>query len=297
MRLVSYDDDGHWTAAILVGDRVIDARRAALKARILSDSDSWSGARQIVGSGLDYFRALNRAACALSENGGGRDLAAVRLGPPIPDPEKVLLIGLNYRDHAAEANQPIPTFPMIIPAYRNALAGPNDNVRLPFQYRASVDYEGELAFVIGKRCRDVAEENAMEHVAGVMAINDVSARDLQLKTPQWAAGKMVDGFKPCGPAMVTLDEVGNVSALEITTRLNGEVMQHSSTSQFIFSIAQIVATISTFATLEPGDIVATGTPPGIGFTRKPPVFLRSGDVIEVEIGGVGRIANTVVEAR
>ncbi len=300
MRLVTYQLDDGWRPGVLVGETIVDTERAAQFAGLANDHSKWSGSsfagnRQLIQHAPQELQQLASAAQTLAAEGKGIALSQTRLGPPIPDPEKLILIGLNYRDHAQEANQALPKVPMVLPVYRNALAGPHDAIVLPKGHRDYVDYEGELAIVIGRQCKNVPEEDALDCVAGAMVMNDVSARDLQQQSPQWAAAKMIDTFKPCGPALVLCDEIPNLENLTVMTRVNGQEVQHSSTAQFIFSVRALVAYLSALVTLEAGDIIATGTPPGVGFSRKPPLFLRSGDWVEVEIPGLGIIANHVIE--
>lgn len=220
-------------------------------------------------------------------------LEEVALLPPVPEPEKIICIGLNYRDHARESGVDIPNYPVFFAKYRNALAGPYDPILLP-RVSTRVDYEAELAVVIGRRGRHILEKDAMDYVAGYMALNDVSARDYQFRGPQWLPGKTFDTFAPCGPYLVTSDEVSDPHVLGVRLRLNGELMQNSSTRELIFSIPQLISYISDIVTFAPGDIISTGTPPGVGFARKPPVYLKPGDVVEVEVEQVGMIRNTVV---
>ena len=220
-------------------------------------------------------------------------LEEVQLLPPVPDPEKIICIGLNYRDHARETGMEIPKHPIFFAKYRNALAGPYDPIVLPRVSRR-VDYEAELAVVMGKPGRHIPEEHALEYVAGYMVLDDVSARDFQRRTGQWIQGKTFDTFAPCGPFLVTSEEVPDPHALAIRLRLNGQLMQDSSTRELIFTIPQLIAYISDIVTFAPGDIISTGTPPGVGFARKPPVYLKAGDVVEVEVDQVGALRNPVV---
>jgi 2-keto-4-pentenoate hydratase/2-oxohepta-3-ene-1,7-dioic acid hydratase in catechol pathway len=206
---------------------------------------------------------------------------------------KIVAIGLNYRDHALEAGQPIPSAPLCFAKFTSSLSGPFDAIRLPAA-DADVDFEGELGVVIGRKAHAVSLETAMDYVAGYVAFNDVSARRWQFADGQWTRGKSCDTFSPNGPYLVTRDEVPDPGNLRIATRLNGEVMQDSSTKQLIFAIPELIAYLSRCFSFEPGDIIATGTPLGVGFSRKPPVFLQDGDLIEVEIERVGKIANRVV---
>jgi 2-keto-4-pentenoate hydratase/2-oxohepta-3-ene-1,7-dioic acid hydratase in catechol pathway len=218
----------------------------------------------------------------------------VKLLAPIPDPHKILCLGLNYRDHAAESGSPVPKEPILFSKYATALIGDGATIVLP-RVSQEVDYEAELVIVVGKGGRHLNAQTAREHVAGYTVGNDVSARDWQLKKDgkQWMVGKTFDTFAPMGPALVTSDEVRDPHSLPIRLRLNGQVMQDSNTGQMIFDVGAILAYISQVVTLEPGDLIYTGTPPGVGFARKPPVFLKDGDVVEVEIEGLGVLRNPI----
>jgi acylpyruvate hydrolase len=214
------------------------------------------------------------------------------LMPPIPRPGKLICIGLNYRGHAEEAGQETPETPTFFAKFANALAAPGATVKLP-EWSRKVDYEAEVAFVIGDRCKDVRAEDAMRHVAGYTLLNDLSARDYQFRTPQWMPGKTFDGAAPCGPALVTPDEAGPPDAIEIELRLNGERMQGSSTADLVHSIPELVAYLSMLMTLEPGDLVATGTPEGVGSMREPRVWLKPGDRVEVRSPQLGVLETTL----
>jgi acylpyruvate hydrolase len=215
-------------------------------------------------------------------------LPDVRLLPPVLDPSKIVCLGLNYRSHAEEAGMEAPVVPTFFAKWPNALAAPGADVPLP-PWSAKVDYEAEVAFVIGRRCKDVAEADAVDVIAGYTLLNDLSARDYQFKTPQWGPGKVFDGSAPCGPFLVTPDEAGPHDALEISLTLNGEMMQSASTADLIHPIPAVVAYISQLMTLEPGDIVSTGTPAGVGSVRQPRVWLRPGDEIVIESPQLGRL--------
>jgi 2-keto-4-pentenoate hydratase/2-oxohepta-3-ene-1,7-dioic acid hydratase in catechol pathway len=214
---------------------------------------------------------------------------------PIPRPNKVICIGLNYRDHAAETGAEIPTEPVVFSKFATAVVGPGDEVVLPPAAK-QVDYEAELVVLIGKGGKHIAERDAFSHVAGYMCGNDVSARDWQKGRPggQWLLGKTPDTFAPTGPYLVTADEIGDPHDLAVTLRLNGAVMQDGNTREFIFGIDRLIAHVSQLVTLEPGDVIFTGTPPGVGVARKPAVFLKAGDEVEVEIEGLGVLRNRVV---
>jgi 2-keto-4-pentenoate hydratase/2-oxohepta-3-ene-1,7-dioic acid hydratase in catechol pathway len=222
-------------------------------------------------------------------------VSEARFHSPVVDPRKIVCLGLNYRDHAAESGAAIPKEPILFSKYPTALIGHGESIVLP-RVSTEVDFEAELVIVVGKRGRHIPAAAAREHVAGYSVGHDVSARDWQLKKDgkQWMVGKTFDTFAPVGPELVTADEVPDPHALPIRLRLNGQTMQDSSTKQMIFSVAETLAYLSQVFTLEPGDIIFTGTPPGVGFARKPPVFLKGGDVVEVEIDGLGLLRNPVV---
>jgi 2-keto-4-pentenoate hydratase/2-oxohepta-3-ene-1,7-dioic acid hydratase in catechol pathway len=246
------------------------------------------GLLELGAEGLDRLRA------ALPGARTSYDPTAAVLMAPVPDPSKIVCLGLNYRDHAEESGMAIPTEPILFSKYTNTLIGPGQTIELPPASR-EVDYEAELVYVIGKRGRDIPVEHAMEYIAGYTIGHDVSARDWQLNKPgkQWMAGKTFDTFAPTGPAVVTADEVTDPHALGIRLRLNGQTMQDSSTSQLIFRADATIAYLSQIFTLEPGDLIFTGTPPGVGMARKPPVWLQDGDIVEVEIDGLGILKNPV----
>ncbi|WP_298862511.1 fumarylacetoacetate hydrolase family protein [uncultured Gimesia sp.] len=233
-----------------------------------------------------------RKAATLAEQ--ANQLIAGTLLAPIPSPGKVLCIGLNYRDHAEETGMPFPDEPVCFSKFSSAVTGTGFPIRIPAIAR-EVDYEAELVVVIGKTCRSVSEADAPRYIAGYMNGHDVSARDWQIGRPggQWLLGKTADTFAPTGPYLVTADEISNANNLPIKLTLNGKVMQNSNTDKFIFTIEQVIQFVSQLMTLEPGDIIFTGTPPGVGMARKPPVYLKPGDQAIVEIQGLGALQNTV----
>ncbi|HLW63972.1 MAG TPA: fumarylacetoacetate hydrolase family protein [Gemmataceae bacterium] len=213
----------------------------------------------------------------------------------VPNPPKILCIGLNYRDHAIEGGKAIPTEPVLFAKFTTALIGAGEPIVLP-KVSQKVDYEAELVIVIGKRGRHIPADKAFDHVAGYTCGHDVSARDWQFRgeEKQWIIGKTFDTFGPVGPELVTTDEAPHPHNLSIRMKLNGQVMQNSNTKEFIFGVPQLLAYLSQVVTLEPGDLIFTGTPPGVGGARKPPVWLKPGDVAEVEIDGIGVLRNPVV---
>lgn len=295
MRLVTYESDKRWRAGVIVDNQVVDATTTAIEAG-LKFQDDWISNRQILRLDPDQQSHFERAAFEIADSPPSKldvfPLEDAALGPPIPDPDKIICLGLNYRRHAEEAGLPIPEVPSLFAKYRNSLTGPASPIILP-GVSEQVDYEAELAVVIGRRCKNITSTQALAYVAGYMALNDVSARDVQMRTGQWLAGKAIDSFAPCGPALV-IDEIGDPQSLDISTRVNGQTLQQANTSDMIFSVAETISFLSQLMTLEPGDIIATGTPEGVGFKRFPPIFLHAGDVVEVEVEDIGILRNPVV---
>lgn len=285
MRLVTYSSDRGPRAGVQTDEGVIDAWD------LLGDDGPVGGEgsslKELIASGrLDEVRAAVEA-------GSGEPLL---LGPggilaPLPDPDKIICIGLNYRAHAEETGAEIPVAPTIFAKYRNALVPDGTTVTLPAA-SSKVDYEAEVAFVIGRRARDVAVEDALDHVAGYTLLNDLSARDLQGLTLQWMAGKVFDGAAPCGPALVTADAVSH-DGIGIAMHVNGQPRQDSSTVDLIFSVPELIATLSTWMTLEPGDIISTGTPSGVGLGMKPRVWLEDGDELLVSSPQLGELRTKI----
>ena len=276
MRLVTYRSGDGPRAGILRDDAVFDAWRAL-------GEPGRSSLRELIAEG----RIAELAAVD-----SGPPVTGAELLPPLPDPEKIVCIGLNYGSHAAEAGIDPPASPTFFAKFRNALAAPGATVPLPKTSR-KVDYEAEVAFVIGRRASEVPEGEALEHVAGYTLLNDLSARDLQFSTPQWMPGKVFDGSAPCGPALVTPDEAGPHDAIEVALELNGETMQSASSADLIFSVPALVTHLSGLMTLEPGDLISTGTPAGVGSVREPRVWLKPGDAIVVSSPTLGRLETTI----
>jgi 2-keto-4-pentenoate hydratase/2-oxohepta-3-ene-1,7-dioic acid hydratase in catechol pathway len=229
-----------------------------------------------------------------SPPGGERlDPAEVTFEGPIPKPPKIICIGLNYRDHALESNLPIPETPTVFAKFPTAVVGHQRPIVLP-KASARPDYEAEFAVVIGRGGRYIPEAAWRDHVFGYTILNDVSARDFQMATSQWMMGKTFDTFAPMGPAIVTADEIDDPHNLEISLDLSGDRMQHSNTCNLIFRIPQLIAHLSSVFTLEPGDIISTGTPAGVGFARQPPRYLKPGDEVRISVEGIGELVNPVV---
>jgi 2-keto-4-pentenoate hydratase/2-oxohepta-3-ene-1,7-dioic acid hydratase in catechol pathway len=279
VQIVSYSSERGVRAGVLHDGHVLDAWD------VLEPGGPHQSVRKLLERGL-----VDRLATEV--HGKGAPLEEVQLAPPVPDPEKIVCIGLNYRKHAAEAGIDPPAAPTFFAKFRNALTPHGAQVTLP-SASEKVDYEAEVAFVIGRRCHEVAEAEALDRVAGYMLLNDLSARDLQFATPQWMPGKIFDGSAPCGPALVTPDEAGPHDGIEIALTLNGETMQSASTQDLIFSVPSLVAHLSGLMTLEPGDIVSTGTPSGVGSAREPRVWLKDGDEVVVSSPTLGRLETTL----
>mgnify|MGYP001950005316 CR=1 FL=1 len=236
---------------------------------------------------------LNQAAAALGA-GDKIDADSVNFQVPLAKPGKVLCIGLNYADHAAESKMEAPDFPTVFARFASGFV-PHGAPLVRPAISDKFDYEGEMVAVIGKKGRNISEENALDHVVGYSIFNDGSIRDYQVRTPQWTVGKNFDGTGGFGPVFVTADELpAGGAGLHIETRLNGEVMQSASTSDLMFDVRRLVSLLSSAMTLEPGDIIVTGTPSGVGFARKPPVFMKPGDVCEVEVEKIGTLRNEVI---
>ena len=287
MRLGSLRDGGTQRVIAATPQGWIDVGRAAGL-----DGELGSSLRALLAAGP---RVLDRVASVVASADGNAHIEpdVARLGPPIADPSKILCIGLNYSEHAAEIGLDLPSAPEIFVRFRSTLAGPHDAVPLP-EASDHLDMESELGVVIGRRGRNIPRSQALDHVAGYMVFNDFSVRDFQNRGSQWTPGKNFDGTAPCGPFLVTRDEVTDVKNLGIGSDIDGVTMQESNTERMIFDVETLIADASTFATLEPGDIIATGTPPGVGFKRNPPRFVRAGEVVRCWVEGVGELRNPVV---
>lgn len=283
MKLVTYASESGPRAGVMTA-------RGALDAWSLLGEPGRSSLRELIAE--ERLEALAEAVSAATADPVPVGAGGAALLAPIPDPDKIICIGLNYRAHAEETGQEIPKAPTIFGKYRNALAGDGATVTLP-EASAKVDYEAEIAFVISKRASRVPVEDALDHVAGYTLLNDLSARDLQGLTLQWMPGKVFDGAAPCGPYLVTPDEAADPGDLGISLTLNGETMQDSSTSDLIFPIPELVSRLSAWMTLEPGDLISTGTPSGVGMARKPRIWLQDGDVLTVSSPTLGELTTTI----
>jgi 2-keto-4-pentenoate hydratase/2-oxohepta-3-ene-1,7-dioic acid hydratase in catechol pathway len=244
----------------------------------------------------EALRARLAAALPGAPAGARRTLSSVELLPPVPQPGKILCLGLNYAAHAAEGGNQVPEHPTVFVRVTTSLVAPGAPVIRP-RVSEQLDYEVELVVVIGRRCHDVAEKDALSHVFGYTIMNDVSVRDYQRRTSQWTLGKNFDGSGPMGPAIVTADELpAGARGLGIRTRLNGELLQNGNTEDLVFPVPRIVSLLSEVMTLLPGDVIATGTPSGVGHARRPQLWMKPGDVVECEIDGIGTLSNPIVDA-
>lgn len=275
MKLATFVADGSERTGVVVGDGIVDLSGQSWPSDMIGLISAWSRVK----SDVARFVAASKPHFALSQ---------VHLKAPVPRPSKILAIGLNYADHIAETGREPPTRQVWFAKMPSAVNGPFDPVELP-KVSTSVDYEAELVFIVGRRCRHVPKEKAAEIVFGYCAGNDVSARDWQYASPQWILGKSFDTHAPFGPYIVTSDELGDPHGLGIRCRVNGETRQDSNTRELVFNVYDQIAHLTQVMTLEPGDVIFTGTPGGVGAAMKPPSFLKSGDVVRVEIDRIGAI--------
>ena len=284
MRLLSFQDESRIAAGVRIGDQVVPV--AALPG--FPDD-----ALALIQAGGDTLSRLGEAAKAAPAS-THKALAGLTLAMPIARPGKVVCIGLNYALHAKEGGNPIPDYPAVFLRVQTSLTGPNQPILRPKGASEKLDYEAELAIIIGKTARNVPEAQALDHVAGYSLFNDGSVRDYQRKSTQWTMGKNFDRTGAFGPEIVTADELPPGAApLRITARVDGQTVQDSTTGDMIFSVARCIAILSEVMTLEPGDVIATGTPSGVGYARKPPLFLAPGMTMEIEVEGVGVLRNSI----
>lgn len=289
MHLASFRsrDGGAATAGIVDGTDVVAVRDLVGEAPgdMIGLIEQWPALKDRIAAALPEAPAAVR-----------RPLASVSLLPPVPQPGKILCVGLNYALHAKEGGNPIPEYPAFFIRVQSSLVAPGAPVLRP-RVSEKLDYECELTIVIGRTAHDVPEAEALDYVFGYTIMNDVSVRDYQRKSTQWTAGKNFDATGPLGPVIATADALPpGAHGLGIRTRLNGKVMQESDTSDMIFSVARTVSLLSEVMTLEPGDVIATGTPSGVGYARTPPVWMKAGDIVEVEVDGIGTLSNPVADA-
>ncbi len=282
MRFVTFEFGGQARPGVLSGDdSVLDL-----------SSLGFNSLLELIESGPDGSKQLETFTYHPPE-AAKHSLQSVKLLAPIPKPRKLICVGLNYRDHAEETGTQIPKVPTIFNKFATAVIGPGANIVLPKVSKAP-DYEAEFAFVVGRGGRHIRAEDWANHIFGYTIVNDVTARDYQRATSQWLMGKTFDTFAPMGPSIVTPDEISDPHDLDIQMEINGEVRQDSNTRELIFKIPDLIAFLSSVFTLEPGDIVSTGTPAGVGFARKPPLYLHAGDEAVVKISGIGELRNPVI---
>lgn len=281
MQFATFEHHGHTHAGVIADDTIVSLKTAGFD-DLLAVIQGGTGA-------FDKVRSFAPQAPQTARF----QLSSVQLRAPISRPPKILCMGLNYRDHAAEAKLEIPKYPVLFAKYNNTVIGPGENIVLPRVSRKP-DYEAEFTFVIGKGGRHIKGENWREHVFGYMNSNDVSARDYQMSVSQWTMGKNFDTFCPMGPWITSADEIPDPHNLDISLTLNGERMQHSNTRELIFKIPETIAYLSSVMTLEPGDVILTGTPSGVGFGRKPPRWLQPADELIVHVEGLGMLRNICV---
>ena len=287
MKLVTYRADGRLKSGIATDKGVIDVASASLALGI----DVPTTIADVAGG------AAKLQAMVGNVQGGEswlHDEASLTLGPVVSNPGKIICIGLNYAKHAAESNLPIPTHPVVFSKFNNSLAGNGEDVPLIADVANQFDYEAELCAVVGRTARNVSEADALDYVVGYATANDLSVRDLQMRSSQWLLGKTSDKFFPVGPYLVTADEVGDPQKLRLTCKVNGETRQDSNTSDMIFTVAQIVSYCSQYFTLEPGDLISTGTPSGVAMGMPNQPWLKQGDVVEVEVEKLGTLTNKMV---
>jgi 2-keto-4-pentenoate hydratase/2-oxohepta-3-ene-1,7-dioic acid hydratase in catechol pathway len=307
MKLVSYYKNRALRGGAVVGNYVIDLEKAA---KALGSGTLPVSIREILEEGEPGVsrarKTVRRAEQKLKEVAGKKErrpvwaflFSDVELGPPIPNPEKIICIGQNYIDHCREQNVEPPKTPIIFTKFPTTLTGPSAPIKLPpDSVTSKVDFEVELAFVMGREAKRVPASKAMEYVAGFMVMNDVTGRDVQYGDKQWVRGKSFDTFGPCGPWLITADEIPDSKNLRLSLKLNGQTMQDSSTSNLIFDVPFLIEYLSRGITFKPGDIVSTGTPPGVGIFRNPPVLLKPGDVMEAWVEGIGTLQNRCVRDR
>ena len=297
MKLLTFEEQGLQKLGIQTDKGIIDVEKTAEN---LGNTNVKTDIMEVIAGGKEAVRQLQEIVDKAVTEGKAVwvDSEEMVWGPCVTKPEKIICVGLNYRKHADETNAPYPEYPILFNKFNNTLTGHKREIPIP-EVTEKLDYEVELAIVIGKKAKYVSKEQALDYVFGYCTANDLSARDLQMRTPQWMLGKVGDGFSPIGPYLVTADEVGDPNNLQLKTIVNGEVRQNSNTSDMIFDCAEIVSYISQYLTLEPGDIILTGTPEGVvlGLPEEEQRYIQPGDTITVEIEKLGALTNYFVEEK
>ncbi len=301
MKIVNYRVGDNVRAACIIDEKMIDLNNAYVqmlkaqgqpRAKKLADALVPSNTIELLEGGERSLEEAYKAVEFALTNDIVVNRLDVKIEAPILKPNKIICVGHNYREHILEMKRELPKFPVIFAKFNNTIIGPEDDIPLP-PITDQLDYEAEFAFVIGKRARNVSQAEALEYVAGYTIVNDVTARDLQRRTLQWLQGKTLDGSAPMGPWLVTKDEIPNPHELEIVLTVNGEERQRSNTKNLVFNVHYLVEFLSNIMTLEPGDVVCTGTPGGVGVARDPQVFLQDGDVVRIEVDRIGVLENKV----
>ena len=290
MRIVGLRNSHTSTLGVLKDENILDVSEMALAAG--RTAPFLASMAMFLEAGAEAVHFVARLLNESRDDVRGKPLQSVELGPPVPRPGKIIAVGLNYKEHAGEADFEVPAEPLLFAKFPNSISGPKDEIVFADD-AMQVDSEAELGVVIGRKAKAITEESAYDYIAGYMALNDVSARSWQFADKQWTRGKSCDTFCPTGPWLATRDEIPDPHHLKIVGRLNSQVMQESNTQHLIFPIPKLLSYISAAITLEPGDIIATGTPPGVGAFRKPPIFMKNGDIAEVEIEKLGLLRNSV----
>lgn len=288
MRLVNVKSDNGLILGLKTEEGIINIKETLEK---MGHNPIPKTMNDIISNGMEALEHLN----ANNNLHVYMDASNISYAPCVDNPGKIICIGLNYRKHAEESNMPIPEYPILFSKFNNALAGHNEDIVIS-KYTNQLDYEAELGLVIGKQAKDVSEKDALDHVFGYFVANDLSARDLQFRSGQWLLGKTSDGLLPIGPEMVTKDEVSDPNNLRITCTLNGETRQDSNTKDMIFNCKEIISYVSKYMTLEPGDIIVTGTPEGVimGYPEEERVWLKPGDEVTISVEGLGSLTNRLV---
>lgn len=305
MKLVTFTQNGFTRIGAVEGEQVIDLN-AAFKAKLEAEGKIRAEkiAEAYIPADMEGFLQGGKESLALANEAVQYALnhesavqlvfgkADVKIGAPVTNPGKMICVGHNYREHILEMGRELPTHPVVFAKFANTIVGPEDDIPF-YPISEQLDYEAEFAFVVGKRAKNVSQEDALDYVAGYTIVNDVTYRDIQRRTIEWLQGKAVDGSAPMGPWLVTSDELTDPSGLEISLSVNGEERQRSNTSNLVFTVQRLVEFLSELMTLEPGDVILTGTPGGVGVAREPQAFLKDGDVVRIEVDKVGVLENKV----
>lgn len=305
MKLVTFTQNGFTRIGAVEGEQVIDLN-AAFKAKLETEGKIRAEkiAEAYIPADMEGFLQGGKESLALAKEAVQYALnhesavqlvfgkADVKIGAPVTNPGKMICVGHNYREHILEMGRELPTHPVVFAKFANTIVGPEDDIPF-YPISEQLDYEAEFAFVVGKRAKNVSQEDALDYVAGYTIVNDVTYRDIQRRTIEWLQGKAVDGSAPMGPWLVTSDELTDPSGLEISLSVNGEERQRSNTSNLVFTVQRLVEFLSELMTLEPGDVILTGTPGGVGVAREPQAFLKDGDVVRIEVDKVGVLENKV----